>query len=45
MYENITYNFEDYTIIFLMSVGLSFLIQIPFIFVYWSNNIRKIKEG
>ncbi len=45
MYENIIYNFDDYIIIFFMSIGLSFLIQIPFIFVYWSNNIRKIKEG
>lgn len=44
IYENITYSLQDYGIITLISVGLSIIVQIPFIFTYWFKNIRKIKE-
>lgn len=44
IYDNITYSLQDYAIIALVSIGLSIIVQIPFIFTYWFKNIRKIKE-
>ncbi len=45
LYKNITYSAQDYLIIVLLAIGLSLIVQIPFIFTYWFKNIRNIKEG
>lgn len=45
LFENITYSIQDYLIIAMLSLGLSLIVQIPFIFTYWFKNIRTLKEG
>ena len=45
LYENIKYSVQDYAIIALLAIGLSIIVQIPFIFTYWFKNVRNIKEG
>lgn len=45
LYENIKYSAQDYAIIDLLAIGLSIIVQIPFIFTYWFKNVRNIKEG
>ena len=45
LYENIKYSAQDYAIIALLAIGLSIIVQIPFIFTYWFKNVRNIKEG
>ena len=45
LFENITYNLQDYGYITMMSLILSTIVQIPFIISYWFKNIRNIKEG
>lgn len=44
LYENITYSVQDYAIIAIISIGISIIVQIPFMIAYWFKNIRKLKE-
>lgn len=45
LFENLEYHLEDYLIIAGLILVASIIIQIPFMIVYWKNNIKNIKEG
>lgn len=45
IFEKLEYYPQDYVIIAGMVLAALIIIQIPFMIVYWKNNIKSIKEG
>lgn len=45
IFEELEYYPHDYVIIAGMILATSIIVQIPFMIVYWKNNIKNIKEG
>ena len=45
IYEKLQYYPVDYVIIAGMILAATIIIQVPFMMVYWKNNIKSIKEG